>query len=81
MCVFVPVCLSVRICIFCCLVSCIYVNSIPFSTLHRQNLPPGKPLVSGLLEHSSDGGVFPSDVKGMYESTDGFLVKSIRIYS
>ena len=38
-------------------------------------------LLSGLLEHCSDGEVFPSDVEGMHESTDGFPVKSIQIYS
>ena len=37
-------------------------------------------LLFGLLEHCSDGGIFPSDVEGMHESTNGFLVKSIRIY-
>ena len=38
-------------------------------------------LLSGFLEHCSDGGLFLSDVEGMHESTDGFPVKSIRIYS
>ena len=58
----------------------LYVNPISFSTLQRQNLPPGKPHSSGLLKHCSDGGVFPSDVESMHESTNGFPVKSIRIY-
>ena len=35
----------------------------------------------GHLKHCSDGGIFPSDVEGMHKSTDGFPVKSIRIYS
>ena len=38
-------------------------------------------LLSGLLEHCSDGGVFSSDAEGMHESTDHFPVKSIRFYS
>ena len=61
----------------------LYVNPISYSTLQRQNLPPGKPHSS--LAFSSTAAMveysFPSDVESMHESTDGFPVKSIRIYS
>ena len=67
MCVFVPVCLSVRICIFC--------------SPEAESAAWKAALLFGLLKHCSDGGVFPSDVESMHESTDGFPVKSIRIYS
>ena len=61
----------------------LYVNPIPFSTLQREAESTNwkVTLLSGLLEHWSDGGVFTSDIEGMHESTDGFPVKSIWIYS
>ena len=60
----------------------LYVTPISFSTLQRQNLPPGKPHSSLAFSSIvySNGGVFPSDVEGMHELMDGFLVKSILIY-
>ena len=80
MCVFVSVCLCVRICIF--LVSFLVYKPHSFKYSPEAESAAWKArLLSGLLEHCSDGGVFPCDVEGMHESTDGFPVKSIWIYS
>ena len=62
-------------------VSFLVCKPIPFSTLQRQESAAWKAtLLFGLLEHCSDGGVFPSDVEGMHKSPDGFPVKSIWIF-
>ena len=79
MCVFVPVCLCVHICIFVVSFLVCKLHSFYYSP-EAESAAWKATLLSGLLEYCSDGGVFPSDVEGMHESMDGFPVKSIWIY-
>ena len=72
MCVFVPVSLCVRICIFVVSVLVCKPHSFQYSP-EAESATWIATLLSGLLKHCSDGEVFPSDVQGMHKLIDGFL--------